>query len=158
VNVVLSNAKRPVAVGLSSHCSGETRAWAETERRQGHPTVYVALGSHANYFEPGLHEFDRACLPPEVIGFFQQAGLPLPADVAAPGPAAGRKRLGLEPAGLRTITDGSPSWVAFPGFWGELEYFSAPAPMGTVPFGTSPVGPAFHEVWREPLATLAGWR
>jgi hypothetical protein len=158
VNVVLSNAKRPVAVGLSSHCSGETRAWAETERRQGHPTVYVALGSHANYFEPGLHEFDRACLPPEVIGFFQQAGLPLPADVAAPGPAAGRKRLGLEPAGLRTITDGSPSWVAFPGFWGELEYFSAPAPIGTVPFGTSPVGPAFHEVWREPLATLAGWR
>jgi hypothetical protein len=158
VNVVLSNAKRPVAVGLSSHCSGETRAWAETERRQGHPTVYVALGSHANYFEPGLHEFDRACLPAEVIGFFQQAGLPLPADVAAPGPAAGRKRLGLEPAGLRTITDGSPSWVAFPGFWGELEYFSAPAPIGTVPFGTSPVGPAFHEVWREPLATLAGWR
>ena len=158
VNVVLSNAKRPLAVGLSSHCSGETRAWVETERRQGHPTVYVALGSHANYFEPGLHEFDRACLPAEVIGFFQQAGLPLPADVAAVGPAAGRKRLGLEPAGLRTITDGSPRWVAFPGFWGELEYFSAPAPIGTVPFGTSPVGPAYHEVWREPLATLAGWR
>jgi hypothetical protein len=157
VNVVLTNQKRPVEVGLSAHCSGETRAWAATERRDGHPTVYVALGSHANYFEPGLHEFDRACLPAQVIDFFQQAGLPLPADAAAPGPAAGPKRLGLQPARIATISNGSPGWVAFPGFWGELEYFSAPAPIGTVPFGTSPVGPVFHDVWDEPLATLAGW-
>jgi hypothetical protein len=158
VNVVLTNQKRPVEVGLSAHCSGETRPWADTEQRDGHPTVYVALGSHANYFEPGLHEFERACLPAQVIAFFQGAGLPLPADVAARGPAAGPKRLGVEPAGIATIADGSPHWVAFPGFWGELEYFSAPAPVGTVPFGTSPVGPAFHEVWREPLATLGGWK
>jgi hypothetical protein len=158
VNVVLSNAKRPLSVALSEHCAGEARPWAETERRDGHPTVYVALGSHANYFEPGLHEIDHACLPAEVIGFFQQAGLPLPADVAAPGPVAGPKRLGIQPASIRTIADGSPHWVDFPGFWGELEYFNAPAPIGTVPFGTSPVGPAFHDVWAEPLATLAGWR
>ena len=158
VNVVLTNQKRPVAVGLSEHCSGETRAWAETERRDGHPTVYIALGSHANYFEPGLHEFEQECLPAQVIAFFQQAGLPLPADVAASGPVAGPKRLGIQPAGIATIAEGSPRWVAFPGFWGELEYFSAPAPIGTVPFGTSPVGPAFHEVWQEPLATMDGWR
>jgi hypothetical protein len=157
VNVVLTNQKRPVEVGLSAHCSGETRAWAATERRDGHPTVYVALGSHANYFEPGLHPFDQACLPPPVIAFFQQAGLPLPADVAALGPVAGPKRLGVTPARIATIADGSPSWVAFPGFWGELEYFNAPAPIGTVAFGTSPVGPAFHDVWDEPLTTLAGW-
>ena len=158
VNVVLTNQKRPVAVGLSEHCSGETRAWAETERRDGHPTVYIALGSHANYFEPGLHEFEQECLPAQVIAFFQQAGLPLPADVAASGPVAGPKRLGIQPAGIATIAEGSPRWVAFPGFWGELEYFSAPAPIGTVPFGTSPVGPAFHEVRQEPLATMDGWR
>jgi hypothetical protein len=158
VNVVLTNQKRPVAVGLSEHCSGETRPWTETERRDGHPTVYVALGSHANYFEPGLHEFEQECLPAQVIAFFQEAGLPLPADVAAPGPVAGPKRLDVQPAGIATITEGSPRWVAFPGFWGELEYFSAPAPIGTVPFGTSPVGPAFHEVWQEPLATMDGWR
>ncbi|MET1010148.1 MAG: hypothetical protein ABWY96_08870 [Gaiellaceae bacterium] len=158
VNVVLTNQKRPVAVGLSEHCSGETRAWAETERRDGHPAVYVALGSHANYFEAGLHEFEQECLPAQVIAFFEQAGLPLPADVAAPGPVAGPKRLGVPPASIATIAEGSPRWVAFPGFWGELEYFSAPAPIGTVPFGTSPVGPAFHEVWQEPLATMDGWR
>ena len=113
---------------------------------------------HAKYFEPGFHEFDRDCLPSPVIAFFQQAGLPLPADVAARGPAAGRKRLGLEPAELEPVDDGSPRWVAFPGFWGELQYFNAPPPIGTQVFGTSPVGPAFHSVWREPLATLETWR
>jgi hypothetical protein len=70
----------------------------------------------------------------------------------------GPKRLGLVPAGVESVTDVSPAWIHFPGFWGELEYFNAPPPIGTVPFGTSPVGPAFHAVWREPLATLAGWR
>jgi hypothetical protein len=47
--------------------------------------------------------------------------------------------------------------VSFPGFWGELQYFHAPAPIGTVPFGNSPQGPAFHDVWIHPLATLASW-
>ncbi len=158
VNIVLSNAKRPLSVGLSQHCGGETRPWAETERRDGHATVYVGLGSHANYFDPGLHELDRACLPSQVIAFFQQAGLPLPADVAASGPVVGPKRLGITPAAIAAVRDSSPEWIGFPGFWGELEYFSAPPPIGTIPFGASPVGPAFHAVWQEPLATLATWR
>jgi VPS62-like protein len=151
VNVVLSKRREPLAVGYSQHCSGETRDWAATPRVGGRPKVYVALGSHANYFTPGLHEFDRACLPAEVIGFFLQAGLPLPADVTAEGPAA------LEASVLR-VTEKRPTWMRFPGFWGELEYFNAPPPIGTVPFGTSPVGPAFHAVWQAPLATLEGWR
>ncbi|HSK16889.1 MAG TPA: hypothetical protein VK915_12075 [Gaiellaceae bacterium] len=158
VNVVLAKTKRPLTVGYSQHCSGETRSWAETERRDGHPVVYVGLGSHANFFEPGLHEFDRACLPAEVIGFFQQAGLPLPADVAAEGPFGGPKRLGGERVAVRQVDEGAPAWIGFPGFWGELEYFNAPPPIGTVPFGTSPVGPAFHAVWQSPAATLEGWR
>ena len=48
-------------------------------------------------------------------------------------------------------------WLAFAGFWGELQYFHAPAPIGTLRFGTSPVGPAYHDVWQAPLATLATW-
>jgi hypothetical protein len=58
---------------------------------------------------------------------------------------------------VREIEDGHPSWVAFQGFWGELQYFHAPAPIGTVVFGTSPDGPAYHAVWVDPLGTLAGW-
>ena len=151
VNVVLSKRRQPLAVGYSQHCSGETRDWAATPQVNGRPKVYVALGSHANYFEAGLHEFDRACLPPQVIGFFLQAGLPLPADVTADGPTA-------TTASVLRVTEKRPSWMRFPGFWGELEYFNAPAPIGTVPFGTSPVGPAFHAVWQAPLATIASWR
>ena len=82
VNVVLTNQKRPVEVGLSAHCSGETRPWAETERRDGHPTVYVALGSHANYFEPGLPRVRPDMSAAQVIAL-------LPAGRTA---AAGRRR------------------------------------------------------------------
>jgi hypothetical protein len=151
VNVVLSKRKQPLSAGYSQHCSGETREWADTPRSNGHPKVYVALGSHANYFEPGVHEFDRACLPTQVLNFFQQAGLPLPADVAAAGPS-------VQTPAVERVSERKPAWIAYPGFWGELEYFSAPAPIGTVPFGTSPVGPAFHAVWQTPVATLVTWR
>ena len=93
---------------------------------EGPPVVYVALGSHANYFAPGVHQVEL--VPPrEVIAGFQQAGLPLPADVAAAGPAAeargprpardgGRRAGRARPAGLDPL----------PGVWGELEYWGAP--------------------------------
>lgn len=155
VNVVLARGK-PTSVGYSQHCSGETRSWAETARSKRHPIVFVALGSHANYFESGVHPFDRRCLPDQVLGFFQQAGLPLPADVAASGPTAGPRRSD-EPIAVERLDDRRPAWLDYPGFWGELEYFNAPPPIGTVPFGTAPVGPAFHAVWQAPLDTLAGW-
>jgi hypothetical protein len=50
--------------------------------------------------------------------------------------------------------NGAP-WLDFAGFWGELQYFHAP--IGTFALGTSPVGPAFHTVWVDPLGTLATW-
>ena len=151
VNVVLSGKRKPLFVGYSQHCSGTTRSWAETPRSKGqHPTVFVALGSHANYFEPGVHEIDRACLPAQVIAFFVQAGLPFPADAVTEGPGSGQTT-------IERVGEDGPPWLAFPGFWGELQYFHAPPPVGTVPFGTAPVGPAFHAVWQRPLATLATW-
>ncbi len=42
------------------------------------------------------------------------------------------------------------------GIWGEIQYFRAPS-VGTAPLGFSPVGPTFHDVWREPVETLATW-
>jgi hypothetical protein len=126
---------------------------------KGHPLVYVAHGSHANYFEPGLHEVDPACPSREVIALFQRAGLPLPADVAADGPAGGPPHIGLpESVAIQRVRPDEPAWIRYPGFWGELEYISAPSPIGTAPVGPSPVGPALHAVWRRPLATLATWR
>jgi hypothetical protein len=42
----------PVCMSASQHKSGGARWWWEIEKRDGRPVVYVAHGSHANYFEP----------------------------------------------------------------------------------------------------------
>ena len=151
VNVVLSDDEEPLFVGYSQHCLGQRRQWADSPRADGtHPIVYVALGSHANYFTPGLHQFNPACVPANVRALLQSFGLPQPTDVvSSDGPSADES--------IHFLDDDTPSWVGFPGTWGELQYFHAPAPIGTVPFGASPQGPAFHDVWTHPLATLASW-
>jgi hypothetical protein len=151
VNVVLSGDEEPLFVGYSQHCLGQRRAWSGVDLADGtHPIVYVALGSHANYFTPGLHQFNPVCVPAQVTAILNAFHLPPPADVVSgDGPAVDGT--------IHQIEAGHPAWMSFPGFWGELQYFHAPAPIGTVPFGTAPQGPAFHSVWTDPLATLAGW-
>jgi len=158
VNVVLSRADdEPLEVGYSQHCLGRTRAWSETRRWRGHhPVVFVALGSHANYFSPGTHQFDQRCIPSQALAVLAQLGLPLPDDHASAGALAGPPSLEAEEIEIETISDGSPTWVSFPGTWGEFQYFHAPL-VGTALFGFSPVGPAQHDVWVYPLGTLAGW-
>jgi hypothetical protein len=42
----------PVCMTASQHKSGGSRMWWDLEHRQGRPVVYVARGSHANYFAP----------------------------------------------------------------------------------------------------------
>ena len=44
--------EHPVCMTTSQHHSGGARMWWEVERSDGRPVVYVALGSHANYFTP----------------------------------------------------------------------------------------------------------
>jgi hypothetical protein len=44
--------EQPMCMTTSQHHSGGSRMWWEVEVEDGRPVVYVALGSHANYFEP----------------------------------------------------------------------------------------------------------
>jgi hypothetical protein len=160
VNVVLSHRRRPLSVGYSQHCAGQRRAWAETPRLDGtHPIVHVAVGSHANYFSAGTHPINSACLPAAVIAVFNQRHLRLPVDHAFDGPVAvGPPHSGTRVMRVRRIRADHPEWVGFPGFWGELEYYHAPPPIGTVTLGgSSPVGPAYHAIWSDPLGTMATW-
>jgi hypothetical protein len=159
VNVVLSAGGQPTEVAYSQHCLGQRRDWATTPRWDGtHPVVYVAVGSHANYFTPGTHQFDPACVPAEVQALLAQNGLPLPSDYAsAAGATAGPPRSGDRVTTIHNADEHSQAWLRFPGFWGELQWFHAPPPIGTVPFGTSPVGPVYHDVWQDPLGTIATW-
>ena len=158
VNVVLSDDGEPQFVGYSQHCLGRRRAWASTPRLDTHPIVHVAAGSHANYFSAGTHPIDVACIPPQAIALLQANHLPLPVDYSFPGgEVAGPREAGGTFTHVRSIEGDHPSWLSFDGLWGELQYFHAPAPIGTVPFGTSPPGPVYHAVWGDPLGTLAAW-
>ena len=56
---------------------------------------------------------------------------------------------------IHKIGDHGAPLLGFASFWGELQYFHAP--IGTFALGTSPVDPAFHDVWVDPLGTFATW-
>jgi hypothetical protein len=157
VNVVLDEDEQPVSAAYSQHCLGDTRTWANMTRVGGtHPVVYVALGSHANYFEAGTHPINLDCVPLPALAILSQLRLPPPDDHMVDGPVIGPASVEGPATPIHAIGDDTP-WVDFDGLWGELQWFHAPAPIGTVPFGTSPVGPAQHQVWSHPLATIATW-
>lgn len=158
VSVVLGADEQPLYVGYSQHCLGQRRAWEDTSRVDAtHPVVHVAVGSHANYFTEGTHSIPVVCIPPAAVAILQRNHLPLPVDYAFDdGAVVGPPRSGGEVMPIEQISDGT-GWAQFSGTWGEAQYFHAPAPIGTVALGTSPVGPAFHPEWKDPLGTLATW-
>jgi hypothetical protein len=157
VDVVLTSDEQPLFVGYSQHCLGQRRAWTDTLRVDDtHPIVHVAVGSHANYFDAGTHPISVECIPKQAIAILAAVGLPLPVDYAFPGPKAGPPESAGRVMTIHQIGNDDTSWLDFPGSWGELQYFHAP-PVGTVAFGASPTGPAYHSEWTDPLETLATW-
>jgi VPS62-like protein len=155
VTVILDGAAAPLLVGLSSHCGGTRRAWKQAPKRGSHPVTYVAKGSHANYFTAGQQRLTamtepllRRCFTPEFVAIYRAYGVPLVDNT-------GRGRV-VRPAVVR-VTASTPAWMRFPGTWGEDQYAGFP---DVPPFrsGTGPVGPAFHEQWRRPLAVPLAWR
>jgi hypothetical protein len=149
VNVILDSSGEPLEAAYSQHCSGQRMAWNDPrlEIRDGtHPVSYVALGSHANYFEP-LGLVPITCIPPFVppLPFLQIS------DQVVAGPTTQTSIHKIE---------GMP-WSEFPGRWGESEYFFTPialgpVPAGTaVPFGLAPASPPFQANWN--VQTVLGW-
>ena len=146
VTVILDNAGKPLTVGYSRHCSGAQRAWARVPKRGARPVVYVALGSHANYFRPGTFALDKRCWPEQATIVFENYGKPLRDFVGV-----GRT---VSP-GLVRVTAASPSWMTFSGAWGEdqLIFF----PQVTFTYGLGPTGPAFKKIWKSPIGVPLGW-
>lgn len=147
VTVLLDTAGRPVEAGASRHCGGARRAWTKVERRGTRPVVYSALGSHALYFRPGRYAQERRCWPKEALAVFEAYGVAV-VDHAARGRA-------LAPR-VVPVTRTSPAWMRFRGSFGESQYLHFP--QATFAYGAGPRGPAFHDLWREPFRTPAGWR
>jgi hypothetical protein len=146
VTVILDRAGRPLEAGYSRHCSGARRAWAKVPKRGQRPLVYVALGSHANYFRNGSFRLDKRCWPEQATIVFENYGKPLRDFVAAGATLSPR---------LVRVTAAAPAWMRFPGSWGEdqLIFF----PQATFTYGQGPTGPAFKPVWKDPIGVPLRW-
>jgi len=147
VAVLLDGRERPILVGLSEHCAGVRRDWAGAPHRGSRPVVFVALGSHANYFTPGKKPLARSCWPKEALAVYDAYKVPL-LDTAARGRTV--------TPGVSRVTAAAPPWMAFAGTWGEDQFVHFPD-VAPLRFGGGPRGPAFHELWRRPVATVLAW-
>jgi hypothetical protein len=154
VTVILTRAGRPLLAGYSEHGCGKRRSWARVPKvGRTHPLVYVALGSHANYFEPGPHPLDlRPQCYPALGAAILRSYLPEVLDRTARGAVLGPAAVRIVP-----VTGAAPQWMRFPGAWGEAQFFHAPEPVGTTVAGPAPEGPARHAIWRDPIRTVLAW-
>ncbi|MDG6223072.1 MAG: Vps62-related protein [Candidatus Bathyarchaeota archaeon] len=104
IQIVLDSSETPLYAVYSQHHSGQIAQWRDVEKVDGtHPRVYVALGSHANYFR------------------YYQGKLGLESDTVG-------NDYTLNPEDLETILLGemgtgnhpaSQNWLAFGGRWGD---------------------------------------
>lgn len=153
VAIVLTNSGTPLYAGYSQHECGKRRAWKRVPKSGAtHPVVYVALGSHANYYAPGDQPLDlrEQCYDP-VGAAILRADL---GGVVLDRLGGGRRlaRLPIVP-----LTPRAPAWLSYPGSWGEANYFHAPDPVNTRVAGAGPSGPRLHALWQDPLGTVSRW-
>lgn len=86
----------PAQVVCSQHKTAESKTWQATKREGNTPLVFVARGSHANYFGPGSHFTGT---------WFDQAD--------GKGPR-------ITPT-LEIVGDQEPAWLHWPGWWGDTK-------------------------------------
>jgi hypothetical protein len=146
-SVILDLHGKPLVLGLSRHRGGARRVWSNVKRRGLRPLVYVGLGSHANFFEPGAYRLDPRFSDPTLIRVIEAYGA-RPVDYAGSG-------LVVRPRLLR-VSSTKPGWMEFAGSWGEDGYAHFPGNEPIVA-GAGPLGPAFHEQWRRPVAAVLSW-
>lgn len=139
VQVTLDAAGNPEWLILSQHHGGTRRPWSAVPVEAGtHPPVYVALGSHANYFRgnetfPNGVTIGNARL--EVMDRTGSDGRVIPQVVPIPG----RPDVEADPSSWPEL-----AWLAYRGRWGE----TAPQGEFSGPFGPADKG----QQWEQPYA------
>jgi hypothetical protein len=160
VTVLLTSAGAPLTVGYSEHSCGKVRTWANVPkwRHTSHPLDFVALGSHANYFTAGPLQIDlrKQCYP-ELGAAVLRAYLSPVLEYTGHGKPYGPSLPGVTSTRIVRLSAQSPQWSAFPGYWGEINLFHAPGPIGTQIAGPAPRSPRFHDIWSDPTHTLQRW-
>jgi RsiW-degrading membrane proteinase PrsW (M82 family) len=139
VQVILSASGEPEWVVLSQHHGGTRRPWPQVRIEEGtHPAVYVALGSHANYFwgeEAYPNGTKVGNVQVEIMDRTGEFGRVIPEVRMIPD----REEVEKDPgkwAGLE--------WLPFRGHWGEkAPHSDFSGPLGPADKGLQWEGP--HE-------------
>ena len=135
VQVVLEGGSTPVKAMYSQHTGGQQAEWSQVERDGDHIQVYVAQGSHANYFR---HYQGKMGLASDEVG--NDGKVLEPAD--------------YELVMLGEAGDGNHAadqdWLDYAGHWGDYGNIE-----DELQGRRGPYGPAFREngtMWGEPVA------
>ena len=144
VQVDLDNNFQPTGAAYSQHTGATKRLWDFMELRDTHPVVYVAKGSHANYFAPGDYIVPVNNLPDQTDHAEKNDREPIHEPLVEVLPDIGADDL----ASLA----GSPFyWLAYQGAWGELLGIEGlDGPQG--PAAT----PEHSATWDDPFAWYDG--
>ncbi len=127
----------PTEIGYSQHEGAERAAWDDDklELVDGtHPVVHPAAGSHANFFDEGLH-----------LGRSAEQGVGCD-DTTGPTVEL-RPEVRTIPSDPAAARDAYP-WIAFEGRWGERQKA----------FYNGPTGPNLKSQWTSPIAWTEAWR
>jgi hypothetical protein len=154
VSIALDRDLQPIFAAYSQHCSGTVRPWAKVHRVGTHPVDYVALGSHANYFDKtssptqflrcvyrNVAESDRSKARRIVNAV--QSGITDRTGTA-------HKLGGAEPQSTLQLVELAgtlPSWARFPGRWSEGELLwvgRSPTRYTRVRSGLGPATPKWN--------------
>ncbi len=141
VQVFLDSSGNPQRAVYSQHGAGENAAWSDVEKVGTHPVVYVAQGSHANYFRPYQGKIG---IENDVVG---SNGRTLPTDLTTVPTDLTLVALGEQ--GNHSLDQ---SWLDYPGRWG---YVGTPEQVSLGEAG--PPGPVFNQNgvrWSQPQSYL----
>lgn len=130
--------RHPVEVGFSQHSSAERATWGSAPLQivdGTHPVVYVANGSHANFFTSDLYLMRSSA---EGVGCDDTTGPSLTID----------PNLAVIPTDTAAYLRADP-WLGFVGRWGERH----------AAFFNGPTGPNQKLQWTEPFTwATTSWR
>jgi hypothetical protein len=135
IQVFLDSAGNPQRVLLSQHSAGQNAAWGDVEKVDTHPAIYVAQGSHVNYFRSYQGKIG---VENDVVG--------------ADGITIMPNELKLTVLGDRGNHPPEQGWLDFAGRWG---YWGTDQEVALGMAG--PLGPAFNQNgirWAQPQVYL----
>jgi len=129
IQVFIDSSGNPQTVLASQHGAGQNAAWGDVEKTDTHPVIYVAQGSHANYFRSYQGKIG---IENDIVG--------------SDGKTITANQLNL-------VQLNSQSWLDYKGRWG---YWGTEQEVALGRAG--PVGPVFNQDgirWAQPNAYLA---